>query len=62
MIMDVVMPVLGGARAAEKIHKLNPQAQIIFITGYDKDNELTQEVLSERHQVLNKPLIVEELS
>lgn len=62
VIMDVVMPVLGGAGAGERIHKLNPQAKIIFATGYDKDNELTHELLSEQHQVLNKPLIVEELS
>jgi len=62
VIMDVVMPVLGGASAADRIHKLNSQAEIIFITGYDKDNKLGAEILSDSYQVLSKPLVVEELS
>jgi signal transduction histidine kinase/ActR/RegA family two-component response regulator len=62
VIMDVVMPVLGGASAADRIHKLNPQAEIIFVTGYDKDNKLGAEMLSDSYQVLSKPLVVEELS
>jgi len=62
VIMDVVMPVLGGIAAAAKIRKLNSRAEIILVTGYDKDNELTCELTSEWHQVLHKPLVVEELS
>lgn len=62
VIMDVVMPVLGGASAADRIRKLDPQAKIIFITGYDKNSNLDAETLSDSHQVLSKPLEVEELS
>jgi signal transduction histidine kinase len=62
IIMDVVMPVLGGVFAADRIHKLNPQAKIIFVTGYDKDNKPSGEMLSDSHLVLSKPLLVVELS
>ncbi len=62
VIMDVVMPQLGGVAAAEQIRELNSEAEIILITGYDKDNELTSELTTQWHQVLKKPLEVEELS
>jgi len=62
VVMDVVMPQLGGVAAAERIRELDTQAKIILTTGYDKDNELTCELPSEGQQVLNKPLVVEELS
>jgi len=56
------MPQLGGVAAAEQIRKLNNKAEIILITGYDKDNELASELTTQWHQVLRKPLEVEELS
>jgi signal transduction histidine kinase/ActR/RegA family two-component response regulator len=62
VVMDIVMPLLGGVSAADHIHKLNPQAEIIFITGYDKDNRLSGEMASDSYQVLSKPVVVEELS
>ncbi len=62
VIMDIVMPQLGGVAAAEKIRKLNSKAKIILITGYDKDNELTSELTTQWDQVLEKPFVVEELS
>ncbi|MFQ5519400.1 MAG: ATP-binding protein, partial [Mariprofundus sp.] len=62
VIMDVVMPLLGGVASANRIRKLNPDAKIIFATGYDKANELTTELTADWQHVLNKPLVVEELS
>ncbi len=62
VLMDVVMPVLGGKAAADRIQLLNPDAKVIFTTGYDRDHDATVEMLSDWNMVLNKPLAVDELS
>ncbi|WP_083530477.1 ATP-binding protein [Mariprofundus micogutta] len=62
VLMDIVMPVLGGKAAADRIQKLNPDAKVIFISGYDRDHEATLEMVSDWNMVLNKPLAVDELS
>ncbi|MDQ6969772.1 MAG: response regulator, partial [Mariprofundus sp.] len=62
VLMDVVMPVLGGVAAAQRILKFDPQARVIFATGYDKDSELTCEMVSDWQKVLHKPFKIETLS
>jgi len=62
IIMDVVMPKLGGVAAAERIRQLDPDARIIFATGYDKNAALKSEMPSDEHMILSKPYNVEELS
>ncbi len=61
-LMDVVMPELGGVAAAQKIWALDPHAAIIFVSGYDRDHDLTCELMPDGKQMLNKPLDVETLS
>jgi len=39
IIMDVVMPIMGGSQAAQNIRQINPQVKVIFSTGYDKDTQ-----------------------
>jgi CheY-like chemotaxis protein len=34
ILMDIQMPVMDGVEAAEKILKINPQARIVFMSGY----------------------------
>lgn len=36
LIMDIVMPDMGGLEAAAEMRRINPQAKIIFATGYDR--------------------------
>jgi len=61
-LMDVVMPELGGVAAARRIWAIDPAAQVIFVSGYDRDSDLTSELMPEGKQILNKPLDVEVLS
>jgi len=61
-LMDVVMPQLGGVAAAKRIWALDATARIIFVSGYDRDSELTGELMPDDKQILNKPLEVEALS
>jgi len=62
IIMDVVMPRLGGVQAAGRIKKRCPDTKIIFTTGYDKDETLTSEMPSDEYVVLSKPYHVVTLS
>jgi len=62
VLMDVVMPKLGGVAAAQRIIASDADARIIFASGYDKDNELTSELVSDWQHLLHKPLDVEVLA
>lgn len=62
IIMDVVMPRLGGVKAAERIWKAEAGTSIIFSTGYDRDETLKNEMPSEDCPVLTKPYTVAKLS
>ena len=62
LILDVVMPRLGGVEALQAIRDINPDVKAMFATGYDKlstlgarQNEITEKVIS-------KPFAVSKLS
>ncbi|MDX8389537.1 MAG: bacteriohemerythrin [Mariprofundaceae bacterium] len=56
-IFDVVMPIMSGDQAAKIIRAINPEAKIIFATGYDKEqlNQMNHEI------ILAKPFNIEEI-
>ena len=58
LILDVVMPVMGGYEAAKEIRAIQPHAKIIFATGYDKNK---QSKLG-NEDVISKPFSISELS
>ena len=62
IVMDVVMPRLGGVKAVERIMEINPNVKVLFATGYDKDETLKSEMPSEEHVVLSKPYDIGHLS
>ncbi|ATX80547.1 PAS domain S-box-containing protein [Mariprofundus aestuarium] len=62
IIMDVVMPNLGGVKASERIKKLRPDVKVIFATGYDKDETLKDEMPVDKHMILSKPYNIVKLS
>ncbi|MDQ6956321.1 MAG: ATP-binding protein, partial [Mariprofundaceae bacterium] len=62
MVTDVVMPKLGGIKAAERIRKLRPDMKVIFATGYDKGTALPSEILTSGSSILSKPYDIELLS
>ncbi|MDX8411543.1 MAG: PAS domain S-box protein [Mariprofundaceae bacterium] len=55
VILDVVMPQLGGVPAAKQIRALKPQIPIIMASGYD--HEFDDEVMKQRYRMklLTKP-------
>lgn len=62
VIMDVVMPRLGGVEAAERIRMLEPGARIVFATGYDMEELSNSQMPSDNYVTLSKPYNIEELS
>ena len=56
VILDVVMPRLGGVEAAAHIRMINANIPVIFITGYDKERMLNLSNQASNSAVLGKPI------
>ncbi|HXH71859.1 MAG TPA: CHASE domain-containing protein [Mariprofundaceae bacterium] len=61
VILDVVMPKVGGKEAFEAMRQINPEVRAMFATGYDRANVLKDADLADM-QVINKPFSIGELS
>jgi len=61
IVMDIVMPKMGGVEAAVKIQNINQNAKIIFCTGYDKEDVLDEAVVN-RYPVISKPYTIKNFS
>jgi PAS domain S-box-containing protein len=59
VVLDVVMPELGGPDAWERMRQLRPDLRVIFTTGYADDRY--REKLPEGGEVLDKPFSTEDL-
>jgi len=62
IIMDVVMPQLGGVEALLEIRKVEPAIPCIFTTGYDRSKVLEQHGMANVESVLTKPYEVFDLA
>ena len=62
IIMDLVMPKLGGVEAVNRIKEICDNVKVIFSTGYDKDSVLKGNAPSNEYPVLSKPHNIEKLS
>jgi len=56
LVLDVVMPRLGGPDAFERIRGINPSIPVIFTSGYSEESETLISLVSRgRAQLLQKP-------
>jgi len=55
VLLDVVMPKMGGGEAAKRIRGISPYMPIIFMTGYDKEHVINHEGQLENSLVVTKP-------
>ncbi|PIQ32467.1 MAG: hypothetical protein CO186_03295 [Zetaproteobacteria bacterium CG_4_9_14_3_um_filter_49_83] len=62
VLMDVVMPRLGGVQAIERMMKIAPSVKVIFTTGYDKDESLQSDMPSSKFPMISKPYNISQLS
>ena len=61
VIMDVVMPKLGGVKASHAIRAIKPAIPVVFSTGYDKNAAFAKEDLLGA-EVISKPYDYSDLS
>jgi len=61
VLMDVVMPVMGGVEAAKHLRELNPELKVIFSTAYDQDSLRASDNL-DSEAVITKPFKIHDLS
>ena len=61
VILDVVMPKLGGLKASERIRKIRPDVKIIFCTGYDMEETWPDKLSLGKEVILSKPCNIEEM-
>ncbi len=62
VVLDIVMPTLGGVAAAREILSIDPEAKIIFATGYDRGAVAGLDKDLELIPLLDKPFQVSELN
>jgi len=56
VILDVVMPRMGGMDAAHRMREIRPDIPVIFATGYDRDHVLRGVEGMQSVAALSKPL------
>lgn len=62
-LMDLTMPIMGGVAAVEHIRVIQPDARIIYVTGYDRDATLDGERLPDPSDfILEKPYTMSKLN
>ena len=62
LILDVVMPRLGGIDALKEIRQINPEVKAFFATGYNKTNAVGDSQSFKGETVVSKPFAISELS
>jgi DNA-binding NarL/FixJ family response regulator len=61
ILMDLRMPVMGGAQAVREIRKLRPETRFIILTVYDNDDELFEALRAGAKAFLLKDVSQDEL-
>ncbi len=61
IIIDVVMPKLGGVKAVERMQSMCPDVKVIFSTGYDKETILQGRLPAHGAVILSKPYDIDGL-
>ncbi|MBV1879211.1 MAG: response regulator [Pseudomonadales bacterium] len=55
IVMDIVMPKMGGRDSMDLIRQVNPDAEVLFMTGYSDGDPRTDFAMNVGYQVLRKP-------
>jgi len=61
ILIDVVMPVMGGVEAVKYLRKTNPELKAVFATGYDRDHMRNSDNL-DSEPIISKPYRIHDLS
>jgi PAS domain S-box-containing protein len=61
VLIDVIMPVMGGIDAVERLHEIDPELKVIFATGYNRDNMRKSDKM-DSETIISKPFKIHDLS
>jgi len=62
VLLDLIMPEMGGTEAAARIREIRPDLPIIFITGYNLSKSDSADLKMPRSQIVTKPYQISHLS
>jgi two-component system cell cycle sensor histidine kinase/response regulator CckA len=63
VVLDVIMPKLGGFQAFKKLEKLRPDIKAIFVSGYAAEASGIAELVAQgRAALMHKPFLASELA
>ncbi len=61
ILLDVIIPEMNGDEALEKILKINPDAKVIFMSGYSKSTIVERYNLDESINFVQKPFEIKKV-
>jgi two-component system, cell cycle sensor histidine kinase and response regulator CckA len=56
VLMDMIMPRMSGKEACDAIRKIDPEARVVYTSGYTADIIKTRDVLEEGTELIMKPV------
>ena len=62
VLLDIVMPRMGGGQAFDCIKAVNPAAKVLLLSGYSIDGEATKILSRGCNGFIQKPFNLEQLS
>ena len=61
VVLDLIMPGMGGKQCLEKLIEINPHVKVIIATGYSDDQSLVENLGRTARRILAKPYEVAEI-
>lgn len=61
VLTDVVMPRMKGPELADRLAAISPETIVLYMSGYIDNEEMSEQVLSHPHMMLQKPFSATEL-
>ena len=62
VILDMIMPDMGGSETYEKIKQIDPEAKILLSSGYSINGQATEILKRGCNGFIQKPFSLKELS
>jgi DNA-binding response OmpR family regulator len=62
IVMDIVMPKKSGMEAYQEIKKINPEAKVLFMSGYSQELLRNKGIINIGEDVIIKPVQPMELA
>jgi CheY-like chemotaxis protein len=62
VILDMIMPGMGGGKVFDKIKEVNPDAKVLLSSGYSIDGQATEILRRGCDDFIQKPFSINELS